>query len=130
MPAWSGLWDELGPANGHTLLVDRAAVNRRLARNLHRRSASVVAAALDTVDTSTSLGAITHTQVVGTAAPGTGPTQGGVVTVETVTDRGAGTLTAAEVAEIDDIANLDTSPTYPTDAAGVGGGGKTVNSLS
>lgn len=130
MPAWSGFWDQLGDAAGHSLLVDKPAVNRRLARNLNRRTGATVAAALDTVDTSTSLGAITHNQVKGTAAPGTGPTQGGVVEIETVTDRGAGVLTAAEVAEIDEIADLQTAPTYPTDAAGVGGGGKTDKSLA
>ena len=126
MANWSGFYNQTGDKKDHALLVDRGSVDQKLARAFRRRSSVVMRNAFDQLTTSQSIPTnLTHAQVQGTVAPGEPASGGGAVTIETVTDRASGNLTAAEVTRIDEIAQYDPQPsTYPVDKAGVGGGGK------
>lgn len=126
MPAWSGFWDDEGDGAGHSLLVDKNPLNDRFARVLRRRSMKSMRAIIDSITTSNTVGSnITETRVQGDEAAtnlGDPAVNGGLVTIETVTLRTSGSVTAAEVTEIDEVAQRDKQPTYPTDAAGNGTG--------
>jgi len=133
---FSGLWDDTkdvnGVAGGHTLQSGRNPLDKKTARVLKRRGMAVVKEALDTVTTSTNITSdIANVRVTGDEAAnnlGDPAVLGGSVAIETDTIRSSGTLTADEVLRADEIAQFDTQPsTYPTDAGGNGGGGKSVD---
>lgn len=132
---YSGLWDGQpdvnGVSGGHTLQSGRNPLDKKAARVLKRRGMDLVANALDTVTTSTSVAGTTIYQTDGSEAAanlGDPAVLGGSQTINTVARRATANATADEVARLDEIAQFDAQPsTYPTDAGGNGGGGKGVD---
>lgn len=127
MTAYSGLWDGVH-GDTYALQVNRNPLNRQIGRALRKRGLTRLREVIDTVAAASSINgaaAVTYPRVEGTVDPGNSVVQGGSVAVETVTKiAAASSTTSADASAVDDIADFDTQPTYPTDASGNGGGSK------
>jgi hypothetical protein len=130
MASYSGLWD--GVYNeAYALQVNRPAQVRAIGRVLKRRSSTRLREVIDTVAAGSSINgaaAVTRKQIAGTVDPGNPVVQGGSVTIETITQIAAAqTTSAGDASTVDDeVAFLNKPSSYPADAAGNGGGGKSA----
>lgn len=129
MPAWAGLWNNVH-GEAHSLIGTRTANERMISRLLDKpgmRSRQAIMTALNGAAVGETASA-SHKRAEAVQGLGSITNLGGERTVETKTDINRVTTSADETA-VDDIIDGKFAPvTYPTDAAGNGGGGK-ANSL-
>lgn len=129
MPAYSGLWNGVFNEN-HSLLINKSATFRKIARELRRKASVKLREVIDTVADGSSINgaaAVTHKQVAADVNPGQ-VAGGGARTIETITDIAAAAVVGTNTptaAQIDGLVDHKSYPaTYPTDASGNGGGGR------
>lgn len=135
MPAYSGLFDGTpdvdGVAGGHSLQVDRSPAMKRVARALKRRGLRRFGNFMAQLATSDTPDAnITYTQKTAETNAGGPPVNGGAAAIAAVTVQLSSTnYSAADAADAEEMGNMSNEPaTYPTDAGGNGGGGKSEGS--
>ena len=131
MPSFSGLFDTDGSGGeNYALLVKRSPLQKKLARAFKRRSLRRFGNYMAQLTTSDSPDAdVAYRRVVAEASPGESTVNGGVRSVETVTVQASTTnYDSEDAADAEEMGNMSNDPdTYPTDAAGNGGGGKGEN---
>jgi hypothetical protein len=133
MPAYSGLFDGTTDVNGdgatgHTLQGANA-LKRQISRITRRTGFRKMQELMLTLNGAAagSSASKTHARVGHTVDPGNATVNGGVRTIETVTDVSRVT-TSADKTEIDGFINETFAPaTYPADVSGNGGGGRLAN---
>ncbi len=128
MASYSGLWNGVHGGD-YALQTARSPLNRALGRVLKRRSMIRLKEAIDRVAASSSINgaaAVNIFQIDSTATPGSAVVNGGVRTVNTVARIAASqSTTSADAANVDEVVAFENQPqTYPTDASGNGGGGR------
>ena len=124
MPAWSGLWDDIG-GSAHTLLVDKTSLGKRIARLLRQHGDTVDRELMLTLNgTAAGAAALANRyKVEHVGQPGEGADYGGVRTIETV-DKINRVTTAADKTALDAIYAESRTQAYTADLSGNGGGGK------
>lgn len=129
---FSGLFDSDGSGGeNYALLIDRSPIQKRVARAMKRRSLRRFGNYMAQLTTSDSPDAdITYARAVAeTDAAGKSTVNGGVRTIETVTVQESSTnYSSDDASDADEMGNMSNDPdSYPVDAGGNGGGGKSVN---
>jgi hypothetical protein len=131
MPSFSGLFDTDGSGGeNYELLVKRSPLQKQLARAFKRRSLRRFGNYMAQLTTSDSPDAdVQYSRVNAVADVDNLAVQGGKRMIETVTVQASTTNYSSEDAtDAEEMGNMSNDPdTYPTDAAGNGGGGKGEN---
>ena len=128
MASYSGLWNGVY-GTPYSIQVNRASEIRQIGRVMKRRSTVRMRKVVDTVVAGSSINggaATTYKRASSTVDPGNAIVNGGLRTIDTVTQIAASQLTlAADATKVDAMVLFRNKPaSYPTDRSGNGGGGK------
>ncbi len=115
--------------NTYSILNNTNNARNRVTQAMRKPGMRVIKELIDELIGATTGGtaAITHKQVLATSQVGVAAGQGGVVSIETVTDINRATVTA-DVTDLELMINVATKPSsYPVDASGNNPGGRFVS---
>lgn len=124
MPAWSGLWNEFGEATGHSLLVNKSSLRKRLSLLFRQRGNAVLKELmLELNGAAAGDAALAQRTRVTATQQLTLLGNGGAVDIETV-DLVNRNTTAADATDIASVLSEVKTRALQADISGNGGGGK------